>query len=97
MKVRTVVEVATVVGLLVCLTLAFSEAEPFTAPISPAAEAYARRTLLEIGATNVVAATTFDWRAFDTFGEATLLLTAATGVKAILRRWLQRKRETGVC
>lgn len=85
----------TLVGLFILLLMAFSEARPFTAPLSQVAQIYANQTVERIGSTNVVAAVTFDWRGFDTFGEATLLLAAATGVKAVLRRWLQRRRETG--
>ena len=44
----------------------------------------------------VVAAINFDWRAYDTLGEATILLTAATGVKLLMRRYIQRRRETGI-
>jgi multisubunit Na+/H+ antiporter MnhB subunit len=87
--------VVTLVGLFVLLLVAFSEAQPFGVPLSPVAQIYVDQTVERTAATNVVAAVTFDWRGFDTFGEATLLLAAATGVKAVLRRWLQRRRETG--
>jgi multisubunit Na+/H+ antiporter MnhB subunit len=60
------------------------------------AQVYAERTLAEVGATNVISAINFDWRAYDTLGEATILLTAATGVKLLMRRYLQRRRETGI-
>ena len=85
----------TLLSLFVALALAFSQGPPVTAPLHDVADVYVNRTVPLSGATNVVSAVTFDWRGFDTFGEATLLLTAATGVRAILRRWLQRRRETG--
>jgi multisubunit Na+/H+ antiporter MnhB subunit len=87
--------ITTLLGLFALLLLAFSQAGPFSLPLSPVAQIYANQTVERTGSTNVVAAVTFDWRGFDTFGEATLLLAAATGVKAVLRRWLQRRRETG--
>ncbi len=82
-------------SLLVVLMLAFSQAPTFTAPLTAEARYYVVHTYSDIGITNVVAAVTFDWRGFDTFGEATLLLSAAVGLKLIMRRWLQRRRVTG--
>jgi multisubunit Na+/H+ antiporter MnhB subunit len=57
---------------------------------------YNRRTVAEVGATNVISAINFDWRAYDTMGEATILLAAATGVSSLLRHYLERRRETGI-
>ena len=86
----------TLVLLMIALTIAFQEASPIDAPLSGVAQLYNDRTVAETGATNVVAAINFDWRAFDTLGEASILLTAASGVTALMRRYLQRRRETGV-
>ena len=44
----------------------------------------------ETGSNNVVAAVLFDYRGFDTLGEATILFTAVTGVLLLLRA-LKRK------
>lgn len=38
------------------------------------------------GSNNVVASVVFDYRGFDTLGEATVLFTAVAGVAALLRR-----------
>jgi multisubunit Na+/H+ antiporter MnhB subunit len=92
---RTALLVFTLAGLFFLLIAAFSEAKPFTAPLDEVSQIYVEQTMEQSGATNVVAAVTFDWRGFDTFGEATLLLAAATGLRAVLRLWLQRRRETG--
>jgi multisubunit Na+/H+ antiporter MnhB subunit len=92
---RVVLLVFTLASLLVILGLAFAEAPPVTSPLEPVANMYAEQTVHEIGVTNVIAAINFDWRAYDTLGEATILLTAATGVKLLMRRYLQRRRETG--
>ncbi len=40
----------------------------------------------ETGANNVVTSVVFDYRAFDTLGEATVLFTAVAGVMALFRR-----------
>ncbi|MCD5425367.1 MAG: hypothetical protein LRZ92_02760 [Methanosarcinaceae archaeon] len=42
-------------------------------------------TINETGSFNIVTAILFDYRAFDTIGEATVLLTAITGCAAVLR------------
>lgn len=39
----------------------------------------------ETAANNIVTSVVFDYRAFDTLGEATVLFTAVTGIIAILR------------
>jgi multisubunit Na+/H+ antiporter MnhB subunit len=47
----------------------------------------------ETGNNNVVASVVFDYRGFDTLGEATILFTAVTGVLLLLRA-SKRKEET---
>ena len=46
----------------------------------------------ETGNNNVVASVVFDYRGFDTLGEATILFTAVTGVLLVLRV-LKRKED----
>jgi multisubunit Na+/H+ antiporter MnhB subunit len=92
---RQVMLVFTLLSLLAVLLLAFSQAPSLTAPLPEVSLHYVEETFAQIGITNVVSAVTFDWRGFDTFGEATLLFTAAVGIKLILRGWLQRRRTTG--
>jgi len=41
---------------------------------------------VEAGANNVVTSVVFDYRGFDTLGEATVLLCAVVGVALVLRR-----------
>ncbi len=93
---RSLLLAFTLLSLLIALLLAFREAPPTDAPLEPVAEVYAEKTVQEVGSANVIAAINFDWRAYDTLGEATILLTAATGVKLLMRRYLQRRRETGM-
>ncbi|PKP56351.1 hypothetical protein CVT91_13365 [Candidatus Atribacteria bacterium HGW-Atribacteria-1] len=40
----------------------------------------------ETGANNVVTSVVFDYRGFDTLGEATVLFAAAVGIVALFRR-----------
>jgi multisubunit Na+/H+ antiporter MnhB subunit len=47
----------------------------------------------QTGNNNVVASVVFDYRGFDTLGEATILFTAVTGVLLLLRA-LKRKEES---
>jgi multisubunit Na+/H+ antiporter MnhB subunit len=47
----------------------------------------------ETGNNNVVGSVVFDYRGFDTLGEATILFTAVTGVLLLLRA-SKRKEET---
>jgi multisubunit Na+/H+ antiporter MnhB subunit len=92
---RQIMLIFTLLSLLAILMLAFSQAPSFTASLTTVARYYVDQTFQQIGVTNVVSAVTFDWRGFDTFGEATLLFTAAVGIRLILRNWLQRRRATG--
>ena len=48
-------------------------------------------TQSETGANNAVTAVVFDYRGFDTLGEATILFTAVTGVVMLFRK--KRKEE----
>jgi multisubunit Na+/H+ antiporter MnhB subunit len=47
----------------------------------------------ETASNNVVASVVFDYRGFDTLGEATILFTAVTGVLLLLRT-VKRKEES---
>lgn len=42
----------------------------------------------ETGANNAVTSVVFDYRGFDTLGEATVLFTAVAGVLLVLRRYV---------
>jgi multisubunit Na+/H+ antiporter MnhB subunit len=93
---RSVVLFLTLALLGIALFAAFRDAPALDAPLSGVAQIYADETVEKTTSTNVVAAINFDWRAYDTLGESTILLTAAAGVTALLRRYLQRRRETGL-
>jgi len=54
--------------------------------LSKVAQYYLLRGFEETGAANIVSAVIFDYRAYDTLGEATILFTAILGAVVILRR-----------
>jgi len=62
---------------------------PFGYPPSEMDDYIIENTQSETGANNAVSAVVFDYRGFDTLGEATILFTAVTGVVMLFRR---RKR-----
>jgi multisubunit Na+/H+ antiporter MnhB subunit len=92
---RTALLITTLILLFTALVAAFDHAPPLDAPLTDVARIYAANTVQETTATSVIAAINFDWRAYDTLGEATILLTAASGVTLLMRCYLQRRRETG--
>ena len=47
---------------------------------------FIHNTQREVAANNVVTAIVFDYRGFDTLGEATVLFTAVLGVVALFRK-----------
>jgi multisubunit Na+/H+ antiporter MnhB subunit len=66
---------------------------PFGYPPSDMDDYIIENAQEETGNNNVVASVVFDYRGFDTLGEATILFTAVTGV-LLLVRTLKRREET---
>jgi multisubunit Na+/H+ antiporter MnhB subunit len=66
---------------------------PFGYPPSDMDDYIIENAQEETGNNNVVASVVFDYRGFDTLGEATILFTAVTGVLLLLRA-SKRKEET---
>jgi multisubunit Na+/H+ antiporter MnhB subunit len=68
---------------------------PFGEPKQPAMdEYYIAAARDETGASNVVTSIVFDYRGFDTLGEASVLFTAVLGVGLVLRKLnAKEKRE----
>ncbi|WP_258083553.1 hydrogen gas-evolving membrane-bound hydrogenase subunit E [Thermococcus thermotolerans] len=48
---------------------------------------YIKHGVEEVGGTNIVTDIVFDYRGYDTLGEATVLFTAIAGAVALLRPW----------
>ncbi len=60
---------------------------PFGEPIfSEMDDYFIENAQSETGANNVVTSIVFDYRGFDTLGEATVLFAAAVGIIALFRR-----------
>jgi len=59
---------------------------PFGYPPSQMDDYIIENTQSETGANNAVTAVVFDYRGFDTLGEATILFAAVTGVVMLFRR-----------
>jgi len=55
-------------------------------PFSGMDDYFIKNAQSETGANNVVTSIVFDYRGFDTLGEATVLFTAVVGVVALFRR-----------
>jgi len=80
---------ATVISMGIVVTLFFACAllmRPFGQPPSDMDDYIINNAQKETGANNVVAAVVFDYRGYDTLGEATILFTAVTGVVMLFRR-----------
>jgi multisubunit Na+/H+ antiporter MnhB subunit len=66
---------------------------PFGYPPSEMDDYIIENAQEETASNNVVASVVFDYRGFDTLGEATILFTAVTGVLLLLRT-AKRKEES---
>ncbi len=70
-----------------CLILAGARMRPFGAPRAFDMDRYFTLwSQEEVAANNVVTAIVFDYRGYDTLGEATVLFVAVIGVALILRK-----------
>jgi len=75
------------------LLLAATSMRPFGAPTETTMDDYfIAHTQTEIAANNVVTAVVFDYRGFDTLGEATVLFAAVVSVLALFRTLREDER-----
>ncbi|MFW6148577.1 MAG: hydrogen gas-evolving membrane-bound hydrogenase subunit E [Atribacterota bacterium] len=66
------------------------EMRPFSEPVvSQMDDYFIENAQVETGVNNVVTAILFDYRGFDTLGEATVLFTAVIGVTVLFREGLK--------
>ena len=76
-------------SIIVILLITVANLPPFGDPANPAnnevSERYIEKGLQETGAVNIVTGMILDYRAFDTFGESTVLFCAACCVLILLR------------
>ncbi|ASJ16947.1 hypothetical protein A3L04_07605 [Thermococcus chitonophagus] len=54
---------------------------------------YIKHGVEEVGGNNIVTDIVFDYRGYDTLGEATVLFTAIAGAIALLRPWRREENE----
>ena len=69
------------------------ELHPFGDPPSKMDDYMINNAQNETGANNVVTSVVFDYRGYDTLGEATVLFAAVSGVLVVLRREDNRRRK----
>ncbi len=72
--------------LVVFFFTAITTLHPMGYPVHAEMDDYfIKNAQIEVGANNVVTSIVFDYRGFDTLGEATVLFTAVISVVALLR------------
>jgi multisubunit Na+/H+ antiporter MnhB subunit len=85
--------------IVVALGLVATDLPPFGAVTVPAQneiyDRYVNNVREDTGALNSVAAVVFDYRGYDTLGEATVLFAAATAVAAVLFGTVHRDEHHG--
>jgi multisubunit Na+/H+ antiporter MnhB subunit len=75
------------------LLLGAASLRPFGEPLTAAMDDYfIAHSQGEVAANNVVTAIVFDYRGFDTLGEATVLFAAVVGVLALFRKLREDER-----
>lgn len=72
-------------GLFFFFTAAIGELDPFGVHSLRMSEAYVENAVQKTGSVNLVTGVLFDFRGYDTLGEAVILYTAALGVTTLLR------------
>lgn len=86
---KYVFNVLTVMVLALFFLFFFNQAidklEPFGTHTTRMAKAYVESGAADTGSANLVTGVIFDFRGYDTLGEATILFTAVVGILAILR------------
>ena len=86
---RQIINISLALLFIVVLFFFFIQAtdmlNPFGEHTLRMASAYVGETAAKTGSANLVTGIVFDFRGYDTLGEATVLFTAALGVLTILR------------
>lgn len=81
-KTAATISLGIIIAFLVASALLI---HPFGQPPSQMDDYIIQNSQTETGTNNVVTAVLFDYRGFDTLGEATILFTAVTGVVMLFR------------
>lgn len=89
---RTVIAWLSLVLFIGLLVTGVMFLHPFGEPVAPVMDDYMiANSQSETGSNNVVTAILFDYRGFDTLGEATVLFAAVAGVLLALRATGKKK------
>ncbi len=83
--VNMIVSLIIFAGLLFFYTAAIGDLEPFGSHSLRMSEVYVEGAVEKTGSVNLVTGVLFDFRGYDTLGEAVILYTAALGVITLLR------------
>ncbi len=83
---RTLALIISIIAFIVLSLAAAFLIHPFGEPPSDMDDYIIENTQQETGANSAVTAVVFDYRGYDTLGEATILFTAVTGVVALFRK-----------
>ncbi|MCY6485223.1 hypothetical protein OW763_12825 [Clostridium aestuarii] len=87
---RKIVAFLVTLSLILILLLGVNELPKFGSPDTPAnnevAQYYIENTVKDTGATNIITGVILDYRAFDTFVEASVLFTSAVTVLIVLKK-----------
>ncbi len=88
---RKILGLIAFIGFIIFLLVASMSLRPFGAPTHTAMDLYfIHNAQKQVSANNVVTSIVFDYRGFDTLGEATVLFTAVSGVLMALRKGVKR-------
>jgi len=82
-KIVAAISLGIIIAILIATALLI---HPFGYPPSQMDDYIIENTQSETGANNAVTSVVFDYRGFDTLGEATILFTAVTGVVMLFRK-----------
>jgi len=82
---NTAVVMVIVLVLFITFRLAIAPLDPFGEHTLRMSQAYLEGATERTGSANLVTGVLFDFRGYDTFGEATILFTAVIGVLTVLR------------
>ena len=86
------IKVATLAVFFAFLLTAVLSVHPFGVPVNTQMDDYfIRYGQAETGSNNIVTSVVFDYREMDTFGEATVLFSAAVGIFLLLGRLKNEK------
>ncbi len=87
---KTLLSIGLTITLIFILLLGVNELPQYGHPNNPAnnyvAKKYVEKSIEDTGALNIVTGIILDYRAFDTFGEATILFTSMIVVILTLKK-----------